>query len=327
MATINNDDNISKNNPNGDPDGGHEGTHDSVPNSAQKSAAPETTAPEGTAPESATHSARDKYEYHGLGGSAKKVYSRLDNFWYYNKWKAIIAAFLIIVIGVCTYQILTREKGDIFVLYAGPDYVGDNSQPNIKSAIHSLGASYADYNGDGKIVVDFAVITYLTDEQIDEAKEKNNSFIIDLQANSENLKKFNMEIFAGESIICMLDPGLYARVRDAGGLLPLTKVFSKEEIDTLPVYDDYSIKLSETKFAKYYSDVGDLPDDTLLCVRAKSTASLFTGREKSEKRHEINLKVFRDISLFECPEGYDPSKQTHDVSDTVNTADTAEAGQ
>ena len=190
---------------------------------------------------------------------------------------------MIIVISVGTYQILTREKGDIFVLYAGPDYVGGNSQPNIKSAIHSLGASYADHNGDGEVVVNFTVITYMNNEQIAKANEKNTNIVIDMGANSENLKKFNMEIFAGESIICMLDPGLYARVRDAGGLMPLNKAFTKEEIGTLPVYDDYGIKLSETKFAKYYKDVGDLPDDTVLCVRAKSTASIFTGREKSEK--------------------------------------------
>lgn len=299
MATINDDKN-NNNNLHGDPDGEHEGT-------------PERAHDE--------YNVRDKYEYHGLGGSAKKAYSKLDNFWYYNKWKVIIAAFLIIVISVGAYQILTREKGDIFVLYAGPDYIGGNSQPNIKSAIHTLGASYADYNGDGKVVVDFAVITYLNDEQIAEAKEKNDNILIDLKINSENLKKFNMEIFAGESIICMLDPDLYARVRDAGGLMPLDKVFTKEEIETLPVYDDYGIKLSETKFAKYYKDVGKLPDDTVLCVRAKSTASIFTGREKTEKRHEINLKVFRDIALFEYPEGYDPENQTGDVSDTADTPD------
>ncbi len=317
MATINNDNNSNKN-LHGDPDGEYEGTHDSVPNGTYGS----------TRGSNDTHGgARDKYEYRGLGGSAKKVYSKFDNFWYHNKWKVIIAAFLIIVISVGTYQILTREKGDIFVLYAGPDYVGGNSQPNIKSAIHSLGASYADHNGDGEVVVNFTVITHMNNEQIAKANEKNTNIVIDMGANSENLKKFNMEIFAGESIICMLDPGLYARVRDAGGLMPLNKVFTKEEIGTLPVYDDYGIKLSETKFAKYYKDVGDLPDDTVLCVRAKSTSSIFTGREKSEKRHKINLKVFRDISLFEYPEGYDPSKQTHDVSDTVNTADTAEAGQ
>ena len=72
----------------------------------------------------------------------------------------------------------SRVKKAIFLfLYAGPDYVGGNSQPNIKSAIHSLGASYADHNGDGEVVVNFTVITHMNNEQIAKANEKNTNIV------------------------------------------------------------------------------------------------------------------------------------------------------
>ena len=45
---------------------------------------------------------------------------KLDNFWYYHKWKVIIAAFVAFVVAVCVYSCLSKPKTDITVLYAGP---------------------------------------------------------------------------------------------------------------------------------------------------------------------------------------------------------------
>ena len=46
----------------------------------------------------------------------------LDNFWYHYKWTTIIAVFALFVVLVCTLQMCNKDKNDVSVLSAGPEY-------------------------------------------------------------------------------------------------------------------------------------------------------------------------------------------------------------
>ncbi len=246
-----------------------------------------------------------KLEFRGIGNT------RLENFWYYHKWKVIIGAFFAVVIGVCIYQFIDRDVPDIYIMYAGPQYLSSGAGGSVREAFCAV---IDDYNGDGERGLGFVSLTCMTEEQIEHLESQyhaeSEDFVIDKQANGDNIKKFDMEIFGGESVICMLDPSLYERVREAGGLEQIDDIFTEEELEGVELYDSTGIVLGSLRFAKYYSGVGSLPDDTVLCIRKISTISFFKGREKYEAMHDDHIDAFRRLVLFEYPEGYVPPEET-----------------
>ncbi len=230
-----------------------------------------------------------------------------ENFWYHYKWRTIIISIFTVFMVVGIFQLVTREKPDIYLLYAGPTYINADANQAICSAFKQVMSE--DFNGDGEKGLLFTDITYMNNEQIqqvvDEAEAEGVNVALDLSANAAALKKFNMEIFAGESVICLLDPGLYAEVRDAGGFLKLTEVLGEDFSNPDITYDESGIIFSKTDFAKFFGDSLGIPEDTILCIRRVSTMSVFKGKSKIEKIHSYHVKMFSDIVNFEIPEGFE----------------------
>ncbi len=249
----------------------------------------------------------EKLKFHGLGAGAEKAQSKWENFWYYNKWKIIIAAFFSVILIICVVQFVSRDSPDIYVMYAGPAYMSAGDVDGVRFALRSV---IEDYNGDGKTGASLLLLTYLTDEQIRERAEmavaESIEIYLDRQANQQNLKQFEMEIFGGESVICLLDPGLYERVHEAGGFMRMDDIFTEDELSELDLYDACGINFSSLPFADYFTAFRDLPDDTVLCIRKVSTMSVFKGKKKYEKLHEQHVDAFSRIVGFEYPEGYVP---------------------
>jgi oligopeptide/dipeptide ABC transporter ATP-binding protein len=42
-----------------------------------------------------------------------------ENFWYHHKWKTIIIGFVVMLLVVCIAQAGSRDKTDVYVMYAG----------------------------------------------------------------------------------------------------------------------------------------------------------------------------------------------------------------
>ncbi len=258
----------------------------------------------------------DKYEFQGIGERGERFSKWFENFWYHYKWHTVITAFFAVVIGICGYQILTREVPDVYIMYAGPEYITAGDVINMKSALKD---NLKDYNEDGEKGISFLTLTCVSEEKIEQKKEEaeaeSQEFYIDLNANAQNIKQFDMEIFAGESVICLLDPSLYERVGEAGGFMKMTEVFTEEELAKLKeegveLHDEYGIRLLSTKFGKYYGSMAELPEDTMLCVRKVSTISVFKGKKKYEKLHGYHVDMFRGLVMFEYPEGYVPDTES-----------------
>lgn len=243
-----------------------------------------------------------KLEFRGMGAGAEAAQGKWENFWYYNKWKVIIGVFLAVMIGVCIFQLIDRDSPDIYVMYAGPEYL---TAGDVQSVRDSFRRVIDDYNGDGERGVSLMILTCLTDEQIEERREaaaaESVEFFLDKQANLQNIKQFDMEIFGGESVICLLDPSLYERVREAGGFIRMDDIFNEEELSEFELYDSCGIKFSSLPFAQVYGVFRDLPDDTVFCIRKVSTISVFKGKKKYEKLHEQHVDAFRNMVTFDYP--------------------------
>lgn len=225
-----------------------------------------------------------------------RFFKWLDNFWYHHKWKTIIASFLLLTLIVCCVQFFGREESDIYILYAGPYKFGQTDTRRMQSAFAAVAG---DRTGDGKCNVTLIDLYMMSDEQIAGEVAKAEAAGVDVRVNYElfrsNRKTFDEQILAGDAVICLLDPWLYADVRDAGGFLPLDEVLGER-----PSYavDDYAVRVADTPMGQYFSILAGLDGDTLLCVRRMSSFSFFKGQKKTEAYHAYCLDVFRSMFDF-----------------------------
>lgn len=236
------------------------------------------------------YSAEEENEKEASLPPAKKDFS---NFWYHNKTKVLVFGFLAIVIAIGLWQMLTREKPDIYIMYAGPTYVDNIEAEAMTDAFKSVAK---DYNGDGSTVVNFMQADIFSEEQKEEYKAKSGS-AVDNKFNSDEKMRFENEMSAGESVVCLLDPWLYDEIKDSGVLLSIKEVMGYEP-DCLN--DEYSIKLSETAFSEYYSSFDVFPDDTLLVIRRATVMTAFKG-DKAEQAHKDHVDFFKKLVNFRAP--------------------------
>ena len=229
--------------------------------------------------------------------------SRWDNFWYHYKWHTIVAIIAAIFLAITLTQFFSKEKPDIFVMYAGPIYINADENTEFRSAIRQVMSE--DFNGDGEKGVSLTDITYLDPEQVDEAvrkaAEEGIEVVVDATYNYNALNRYNMEAFSGEAVIYFVDPGLYESVKEAGGFLPLTEIFGDDGVPESAV-DEFGVRLHDLDFTKFFNIVQVMPEDTILCIRRVSTMSVFKGKRKTETIHAHHVQMFRDIVEFTVPE-------------------------
>lgn len=229
--------------------------------------------------------------------------SWLSNFWYHYKWHTLFAAFILLVIAVLCIQSAETKDTDLKVLYAGPKIFSKEEKTAIERALSQV--ITADHNGDGKKDAEFADLTIITEEQLNRLRDNTDDLALLVTYNNygedTRRKNFTQEIFAGERVICLLDPTWYEVVRAQDGFLPLADVLGEKPENA---FDDYSVRLCDTELAGFFECFGVLPEDTLLCIRRLSTAISFTGKARAVKNHEAHLAMFRDLMEFEIPEGF-----------------------
>ena len=223
-----------------------------------------------------------------------------ENFWYHHKWKTILIAAAALIVAVCMAQLLSRETPDAYLLYAGPAYLTAREVQAISADCKLV---MEDSNGDGKKGLSILDINYLTAEQIEEKKRQAQAEGVDLTidgaGNTAQYERFELEMIAGESAVCLLDPALYENVRKAGGLVPLSEVFA----GTPPhAVDEYGIAFGETDFARTFSSMNVFPQDSILCLRRVTSVSRLKGK-KAERLQAWQTDFFTAIVEFTAPDG------------------------
>ena len=211
------------------------------------------------------------------GEPGAKAFRWLDNFWYHHKWKVIIISFIVFTLTVCIVQYASNEDADMYILYAGPYKFG---QTDARAEL-----------------IDIYI---LSDEQIAgeiaRAEAAGESVTVNYEFFANNRTIFDQQILAGDAVICLMDPWLYADVKSAGGFLPLEEAlgFTPEN-----ACDEYSIRLADTAFGQYFSVLAGMEPETLLCVRRMSTFSFLKGQKRTEEYHAYCLEAFQNIFAFE----------------------------
>lgn len=212
----------------------------------------------------------------------------LDNYWYHYKWHTIITLFVVVFVAVCSAQMLSKEKIDVYVMYAGPSAFGATGVSEVENAFVQL---TDDTNGDGKKTVEFIDLTVMTDEQIEAERKKAEAEGIKYNLNVDYIRdtreKFRLQVATGDAYICLLDPQMYMLDRDVGAYRKLSDIGVNSEY----AYDEYAIRFKDTEFGKL-SAFSKVPDDTLICFRILPAISKTKGKSEQAK-YDAQLEVFK----------------------------------
>lgn len=231
----------------------------------------------------------------------RKIYKWIDNYWYHYKWHTLIALFFITFLTVTIWQLAVKTDEDVMILYAGPYYPTGNESLDITNSFKSV--MREDFNGDGKKFVDMVILQLMTDEQlaaeIARANELGSISLYNQSTLNENRNKFTTQIFAGETVICLIDPSWYNNVYESGGFITFEEVLGYKPDNMI---DDCSMYLFDTQFGQYFTALNVFPKDTIICVRRMSTVSAFKNKDKEIIRYNNQLDMFRDIINFKIEE-------------------------
>ncbi len=223
----------------------------------------------------------------------------LENYWYHYKWHTIILAFALIVVLICTLQMCTKEDADVNILYAGSHSFVESGRGELSSAVGAV--MPRDYNGDGRKQAGISALYILSEEQIKalrheliESGEENP--LINAGYYAQELNKFYQLLQTGEYSICLMESWIYEKVRENGVFLPLSEALgSKPDL----AYDDYTIRLSDTAFGRYFTAAAELPADTLIGFRRQGSLTSLMNRDRAEKTYAQALETFRAMMNFE----------------------------
>lgn len=223
-----------------------------------------------------------------------------ENYWYHHKWKTIIIGVFLLILLICTLQMCTKDTPDVYIMYAGPGFLTANEAREVENSFRQI---MEDYNEDGEKGVMLTGINYLTpvqiEEKLEQARQEGIDLIIDYPGNNEALERFGLEVMVGESVICILDPGLYAQLKAGGGLMELEEVLGYVPEGAL---DAYGVRFRQTEFSQFFTATHVFPEDSILCIRRVSAMAAFKGQKKTERAHAYHTAMFRSVMEFTMPE-------------------------
>ncbi len=236
--------------------------------------------------------------------------TKLGNFWYYHKWKVIIAIFIAFVIGVCAWSCLSKPKADVDVLYAGPHDSMDAATQKMQETLSRIEPESVGKNGVG-----LSLLPYYTEEQAKKLAEKSVSEYIEEQKKQgvfygseereslirQQIDRYNgltvntqsslgSHIGMGHYSVYLLDPAIYEMYSANEVFVLLSDIFG----DAVPdgAYSEDAIKLSET--ALYKNDpngIGRLPEDTLVCLRVEPIFGGCGGQNSKDYEKAVEMFI------------------------------------
>lgn len=222
--------------------------------------------------------------------------TKLENFWFHHKWKVIISAFFLIVIGVGAFQMFTKEKYDTQVSVATHVIYTKEELEAFNKTLESFMSE--DVNSDGK--KNLAVYRYriYSEEEIEEAnsgfdENGNPKIVSDKNFIREQITELNNTINSGQCTLMFVSAYEYDELVNKRPndvlLLPMPELFG-DELPEGVTENGYGVKLNS--IAAYELDGFKwLPDDTVICILRKFPTV-------SEERYEADKEMFKNIVEF-----------------------------
>lgn len=206
--------------------------------------------------------------------SDKSFVKMVENIWYHYKWAIIIGSLALVMLIAGLMQLASQKAPDVFIYHVSSEGVTVKSVERLTDSLSELAS---DYNRDGVVNVDFKEEIYVPDA---------------ISAGEGQLSvtdSFNLELFAGECVIYIMDESFYLGNRDY--MVDLVDVLGYVPVGA---YDDKALLLSQLPAYESTPGLMDLPAESFICIR-KERIGL---NEMDESVYANNLDFFRKFVEF-----------------------------
>lgn len=233
--------------------------------------------------------------------SSNKFLNKLDNFWFYHKWKVIIGIFFAVVLTVGIVQMVKKDDPDIDVTVATHMIFYSENVDGLEKTLTSLMPS--DMNGDGKKTVQLNLYKIYSEDEMKAANEAETDvsgypvIYADEAYNKEQMQQYNSYMMTGQCSVMILSEYLYgelvSRREEDILLVPMSEIFGKD-LPSGTKSDGYGIKLTEIGAYKNLDGLRFLPDDSVICIMRPFVISGNNGSEKYQRA----VEYFKTIVEF-----------------------------
>ena len=210
-------------------------------------------------------------------------WSRISNFFYHNKAFILLGAFFVFVISVLVYQIVTKEKDDLFI--AAIAFEEDSElRWYIQDLETALERYCPDYDGNGKVHV---LVNF-----IDRTRSEGRSQYDDAQAQKQTAEFMSASAqlyIADEKYLKWLgsddytDPDIYKKI-----FLDLSDMCPEDML-----YEGVGIRVNKTALAKEMR-WENCPDNVIILIRDELNNGSSSIKTNAKNR-ENALNVLRNI--------------------------------
>ncbi len=240
----------------------------------------------------------------------KKSFAKwLDNYWYHYKWHTIAVIFVIIVVVVCTVQLIDRDEYDVLIAYAGSKDVSKKAENGDVAEIVTMQTSLKDVVWDvdenGEVSISLETFFWLSSDEISALekelaeKREEGGVVEEINYNllTSNYQTVDSLILYSDYFLWFVSDDLYEYVQDASDESRFVDLGSMPDADSTAEFygeDTCAVYLKSTEFYKM-PGICDLPEDTLIVVRR-----LGVGTNKSTKQaYEVALDMAKEIINYE----------------------------
>lgn len=201
----------------------------------------------------------------------------IENVWYHYKYVILISLALLVMLFVGISQMASKKEPDVFIYHVSSFGITAKSVDELKSSLESFAD---DYNGDGSINVDYKEEIYVQNVTSAAAGEVS---VTD---------SFNLELFAGDCVIYIMDESFYKGNREY--MADLEDVLGYRPIGA---YDEKALLLSSMPAYRTTPGLCDLPSDSFICIRQKRVGL----NETDTDTYSNNVKYFkRFVEFLSC---------------------------
>ncbi len=210
-----------------------------------------------------------------------------SNFWYHYKWVVIGVVVALVIVLVCTLQMCSKKKEDVVIVYAGPNYLSQTELANVAELFSKI--MPRDFDGNGEKLAEMSTYQIYSAEQIARITEETDADgvhgYVDRNRNTSEYDTYYNYLLTGESSVCLLDPWLYEKLREADRLQPLSAVLADA---TEGGEEQYGVRLGDTELYRQYAVLGVLPEDTVICL----LKPYVVGKSSKAELYRYEIEMF-----------------------------------
>ena len=226
----------------------------------------------------------------------RSLRERAENYWYHYKWHTVVAAFLVLVITVCSLQMCKKDEYDGFVMYAGAGEISKSSSDgdisDYAKSLSSLKGYFSDTDESGSVGVSYLTLFLPSEDELRELESRDDYYVdYSMISNSSEVFKDNMR-YSTYYLVFLSEDWYFEYAEKSEGYFESLENFQLS--DSANVAGEYGVYLSSLPI--YAKDgISSLPENTVVCLRRLSAVASTFDKRENEKAYSSAKEAFLKI--------------------------------